>query len=74
MENPNYDAELSSIQSQLASVAKPITITWRETLLEEFKKGVHLDLNKSKSIKVLKNEFYLDQVNGFPVNYFGISE
>ncbi len=74
MENPNNDYELAMIQYRLASVVNPPTITWRETLLEEKQKGQQLDLNKSKHAKIIKNEFYLDQVEGFPVNYFGLTE
>ena len=72
MENPTGDYELESIQSQLASVAIPITVRWRRTLLEEYEKGIHLDLTKSKGIKTLKNQFFLDKVNGIPINYFGL--
>lgn len=74
MENPNYDYELENIQYRLASVANPPTITWRETLLEEKRIGQKLDLKKPKHAKIIKKEFYLDQVEGYPVNYFGLTE
>jgi hypothetical protein len=74
MENPNYNEELAYLQAKLASFASPPRISWRESLLEEAEKGIKLDINKSKDKKLLKTQFYLDSVEGYSMNYFGISE